>query len=89
MTDAVQVVVIIAAPTLLGICNVVATLITNKKLKEVHTIVNSGATEQLRVGMVSAQTLAETTKNPEHIRLAGVAEEKYSQARHRELTSRI
>lgn len=48
-----------------------------KKLEVVHQLVNSGMEEQLRIGMVSATTLANLTKSINDIALAEAAKKKY------------
>ena len=93
MSDAILTALIIATgPTLVGLLNGWALLKNGRKIdrgaevqaengrtmKEVHTLVNSGSTEQLRIGMVSAKALAAITKDPEHVLLAEIAEKKYN-----------
>lgn len=47
------------------------------KLEVVHTLVNSGMGEQLRIGMVSARTLANLQPSSENNEMAAQAEKKY------------
>jgi len=81
MTDAVQIALIVSfGPTLVGLAGAWVSWRNGKQLKSVHTLVNSGAIEQLRVGMISAKALATASPTPENAELARVAEDKYNQA---------
>jgi len=81
MTESVQIAIIVSTgPTLVGLMGLAVSLINARKIDQVHTVVNSGATEQLRIGMVSALALAAATKLPEHSELAVIASNKYNQS---------
>lgn len=45
---------------------------------EVHALTNGNMQEQLKIGMISAQTLANQTGQPEHLALAQTATERYT-----------
>jgi hypothetical protein len=49
---------------------------TAEKLEVVHKLTNSNLGEQLRIGAIAARTLAISSKLPEHVALAEVAENK-------------
>ena len=48
-----------------------------KKLDEIHTLVNSGMTEQLRTVMLMSRRIAEATHDPDDVATADQAQVKY------------
>jgi hypothetical protein len=52
----------------------------DKKLADIHGLVNSQMTEQRRLLAISARTLAVSSNKPEHIILANEAERLYQEA---------
>lgn len=54
---------------------VVATI--KEVVVDVHKLTNGNLGEQLKIGMISAQTLANVKPNPEHVKLAEAATAKY------------
>jgi hypothetical protein len=49
----------------------------NKKLNEIHTLVNSDMSRQLRTVMIMSQRLASASKDPEDIRVAEQAKKDF------------
>ncbi len=78
MSDNVKIALIVATgPTLIGLIGMWVNWLNGRKLEAVHTLVNSGATEQLKIGMISAKALAVASPTSENVELAAVAQDKY------------
>jgi len=58
-----------------------------EKVEQVRIATNGNLSEQLKIGMIAAQTLANQTGLPEHKTLASVAETKYHAQLKRETNS--
>ncbi len=56
----------------------------NKKLDEIHTLVNSGMGKQLQLAMNLSRRIAELTHDPEDLRVAERATSDYNDYRNRE-----
>lgn len=80
MSEAVQIAFIVATPPLLlGSLQLLVAWKQGKVLRDVHTLSNSQMGDTLWTGMVAARNLAYSQPTQENIRLAAIAEERYTQ----------
>jgi hypothetical protein len=78
VSDAVQIALIASAgPTAIGLLGAYLSFLNGKKIEVIHKATNGNLSEQLRIALVSAQTLAAVDGSPANISLAEAAKEKY------------